>query len=91
MFGEEHLRTQVDTVVDFARRHDIAIILELHQFLWSPCVGGNGAPAWSCEGRYAPGPLAPFEAQHDFEDACTHKQIAFRVVPQLSAIDWVCS
>jgi hypothetical protein len=45
------------------------------------CVLEISALAWSQN---------PLEAQHDFEDACTHKQIAFRVVPQLSAIDWVC-
>jgi hypothetical protein len=32
----------------------------------------------------------PLEAQHRFEDACGQKGIEFRVVPQLTAIDWVC-
>jgi hypothetical protein len=30
------------------------------------------------------------DAQHRFEDACEQKQIVFRVVQQLSAVDWVC-
>lgn len=30
------------------------------------------------------------EAQHQFEEACARKAIAFRVVQQLSAVDWVC-
>ena len=66
VFDAEHLRTQVDTVVRFAARHEIGVVLELHQFLWSPCLGGNGVPAWTCEGKYEPGPGAPFQAQHDF-------------------------
>lgn len=67
VLDEEHLRTQVDPIVEWARRRDIAVVLEAHQFFWSPCTGGNGAPAWSCEGkgysRDFPGALA---AQHDF-------------------------
>jgi hypothetical protein len=30
------------------------------------------------------------EAQHRFEDACEQKGVAFRVVQQLTAVDWVC-
>jgi len=30
------------------------------------------------------------EAQQRFEDACELKEIAFRVVQQLTAVDWVC-
>lgn len=32
----------------------------------------------------------PLEAQHRFEDACERKGIVFCVVPQLTAVDWVC-
>jgi hypothetical protein len=32
----------------------------------------------------------PLEAQQRFEDACDHKGIAFRVVQQLTGVDWVC-
>ena len=32
----------------------------------------------------------PLEAQQRFEDACELKEIVFRVVQQLSAVDWVC-
>jgi hypothetical protein len=67
VFDAEHLRAQVDPIVEWARRRGIAVVLEAHQFFWSPCTGGNGAPAWSCEGkgysRDFPGALA---AQHDF-------------------------
>jgi hypothetical protein len=45
------------------------------------CVLEISALAWSQNS---------FDAQHRFEDACEQKQIAFRVVQQLSAVDWVC-
>lgn len=32
----------------------------------------------------------PLEAQHAFEDACERRGIVFRVVQQLTAVDWVC-
>jgi len=48
---DAYLREQVDPVVGFAARHGILVVLEMHQYLWSPCIGGNGAPAWACEGR----------------------------------------
>jgi hypothetical protein len=63
----DHLRTQVDPIVRFARRHGMVVVLELHQFQWSPCTGGNGAPAWSCAGHgYAHDAFGGFQAQHDF-------------------------
>jgi endoglycosylceramidase len=48
---DTYLREQVDPVIEFADRHGIVVLLEMHQYLWSPCIGGNGAPAWACEGR----------------------------------------
>ena len=30
------------------------------------------------------------DAQHRFEDACDQKGIAFKVVEQLTGVDWVC-
>jgi endoglycosylceramidase len=58
---------QVDPVVRFARRHDIVVVLEMHQFQWSPCTGGNGVPRWSCEnGGYTHDAVGGFNAQHDF-------------------------
>jgi endoglycosylceramidase len=54
-FDDTYLREQVDAVVDFAARHGIAVIPEMHQFNWSRCfTNGNGAPAWVCEGRNYP-------------------------------------
>jgi endoglycosylceramidase len=63
----DHLRTQVDPIVRFARRHGMVVVLEMHQFQWSPCTGGNGVPAWSCEGKgYARDVFGGWTAQHDF-------------------------
>lgn len=67
-----HLRTQVDPIVRFARRHGMVVVIELHQFQWSPCTAGNGAPAWSCEGRgYARDAIGGFVAQSDFWQGLT--------------------
>ena len=53
-FDESYLTDQVDPVVDFAARHGILVVLDMHQFEWSPCFGGNGAPAWVCDGHDYP-------------------------------------
>jgi endoglycosylceramidase len=51
-FADSHLHEEVDPVVEFAARHDLLVVLEMHQFFWSPCfTNGNGAPAWVCEGH----------------------------------------
>jgi endoglycosylceramidase len=63
----DHLRDQVDPILRFARRRGMVVVLEMHQFQWSPCTGGNGAPAWSCEGQgYARDAFGGWAAQHDF-------------------------
>ncbi len=63
----DYLRTIVDPVLAFAHRHGIVVVLELHQFQWSPCTGGNGAPAWTCEGQgYSRDALGGWNAEHDF-------------------------
>ena len=52
VYDESYLTEQVDRIVDFADRHGILVILDMHQFQWSPCfTGGNGAPAWTCDDR----------------------------------------
>jgi len=67
VIDREHLRTQVDPIVRFARRHGMVVVLEMHQFQWSPCTGGNGAPAWSCEGKgYPRDVVGGWMAQRDF-------------------------
>lgn len=67
VFDRDHLRDQVDQIVRWAGRHRLKVVLELHQFNWSPCVGGLGMPAWSCEEQgYSHDLLGAWAAQHDF-------------------------
>ncbi len=67
VFDRGYLRNVVDPVVRWARRHDVAVVLELHQFMWSPCTGGNGVPAWSCTGHgYSADLNGALQAEHDF-------------------------
>jgi endoglycosylceramidase len=67
-FDDTYLVEQVDRVVEFAATHGIAVILEMHQFQWSPCfTNGNGAPAWICEGRSYPDDISgAYQAECDF-------------------------
>jgi len=66
-FGESYLERQVDPVIDFAARHGIVVVLEMHQFQWSPCLDGNGAPAWICDGHdYANDVAGQQQAACDF-------------------------
>lgn len=67
VFDRGHLRENVDPIVEWARRNGMRVVIELHQFQWSPCVGGNGVPAWSCEGKgYSRDIIGAWTAQHDF-------------------------
>ncbi len=67
VFDRRHLRDVVDPVVRWTHRHDIAVVLELHQFMWSPCTGGNGVPAWTCTGKgYSKDLGGALQAEHDF-------------------------
>ena len=67
-FSDRYLIEQVDPVVDFAARHGIVVILEMHQFEWSACfTNGNGAPAWVCDGHgYADDQSGQLQAGCDF-------------------------
>lgn len=67
-YDEDYLAEQVDRVIDFAGRHSILVVLEMHQFQWSPCfTNGNGAPAWTCNGRGYPDGIAGYgQAGCDF-------------------------
>lgn len=48
-----YLKTEVDRVIEFAHRHGIVVILDMHQFQWSMCfTGGLGIPTWTCDGKY---------------------------------------
>src|SRR6185503_13430299 len=62
-----YLADQVDFVVAAAGAHGLAVVLDMHQYLWSPCTGGNGAPAWTCEGKgYPRTNEGAYNAQSDF-------------------------
>lgn len=39
----------VEPVVGYAYDNGIRVILDMHQWQWSPCCRGNGAPAWTCD------------------------------------------
>ena len=65
-FTDRYLIEQVDAVIGFAAQHGIMVIPEMHQFQWSPCFGGNGAPAWTCAGRYTPDAAGQAQAGCDF-------------------------
>jgi Cellulase (glycosyl hydrolase family 5)/Glycoside hydrolase family 5 C-terminal domain len=72
-FDESYLNDEVDPVVDWADQHGILVVLEMHQFQWSPCfTNGNGAPAWTCEGRgYSDDLLGVAAASCDFFTGAT--------------------
>lgn len=62
-----YLEQQVDPVLKWAERNSMFVVLELHQFYWSPCTGGNGAPSWVCDGKtYGTGAEGSYKAQTDF-------------------------
>jgi hypothetical protein len=67
VFDRGHLKNVIDPVVGWARRHDIAVVLEFHQFQWSPCTGGNGVPEWTCADKgYTRDGAGALLAQRDF-------------------------
>lgn len=62
-----YLTREVDRVIDFAARHGMSVIIDMHQFNWSSCFpGGLGIPPWTCEGKYPPNLLGQFRAQSEF-------------------------
>lgn len=66
-FDETYLADQVDKVIAFAAEHGLAVILDMHFYYWSACVGGLGAPAWVCDGHgYPQGDTGLFRATCDF-------------------------
>ncbi len=48
-----YLENEVDRVIEFAHRHGIVVVLDMHQYQWSMCfTGGLGIPTWTCDGKY---------------------------------------
>jgi endoglycosylceramidase len=53
-FDEGYLANQVDPVIAFAEAHGIRVVVDMHFYFWSSCIGGLGAPAWICDGHNYP-------------------------------------
>ncbi len=34
-------------IVDWAGAAGLSVVLDMHQYLWTPCFGGNGMPTWA--------------------------------------------
>ncbi len=34
-------------IVDWAGAAGLRVVLDMHQYLWTPCFGGNGTPTWA--------------------------------------------
>jgi endoglycosylceramidase len=34
-------------IVDWAGAAGLRVVLDMHQYIWAPCFGGNGMPGWS--------------------------------------------
>jgi hypothetical protein len=34
-------------IVDWAGAAGLLVVLDMHQYLWTPCFGGNGVPTWA--------------------------------------------
>ncbi len=72
-YDDTYLLEQVDPVVEYAAAHGMLVVLEMHQFQWSPCfTNGNGAPAWVCDGRgYSDDTAGQQRASCDFFQGAT--------------------
>lgn len=44
-----YLSDVVEPVVGYAYDAGLKVILDMHQWQWSPCCCGNGAPSWTCD------------------------------------------
>ena len=47
VYDEAYLDT-VSTVVGWAADAGLHVLVDMHQWQWSPCSQGNGIPAWTC-------------------------------------------
>ncbi len=53
-FDESYLTDQVDPVIAFAEANGIRVVIDMHFYFWSRCIGGLGAPPWICDGHSYP-------------------------------------
>lgn len=66
-FDPSYLTEQIDPVIAWAEAHGIRVVLDMHFYFWSPCIGGLGAPAWICDGySYPQGEAGILRASCDF-------------------------
>jgi endoglycosylceramidase len=56
---------RVVQVVDWAGAAGLAVVLDMHQYIWSPCFGGNGMPAWAVPNCPATPPTNLVEQEAD--------------------------
>lgn len=68
----DYLAQVVDPALDKAHAQGLSVVLDLHQFLWSPYFGGVGLPRWAVEGRGYPSDFSgPIQASCDFFTGAT--------------------
>lgn len=66
-FDPSYLTDHVDPVVGFAAEHGIGVVIDMHFYFWSACIGGLGAPPWICDGySYPRGEIGLLRATCDF-------------------------
>jgi hypothetical protein len=49
VYDTDYLANYVEPAVGYAADAGLRVILDMHQWQWSPCSAGNGAPAWTCD------------------------------------------
>lgn len=82
VYDESYLAEHVDRVVDYCAQTGLHALIDMHQWTWSSCFGGNGAPAWTCA-HYPPDLAGLVLAAGDFwRDDCLKEHLieAWRLV-----------
>jgi endoglycosylceramidase len=46
-------------IVDWAGAAGLRVVLDMHQYLWTPCFGGNGTPTWAVPNCPSAAPTNP--------------------------------
>ncbi len=69
VWDDTYLSEKVAPVVGYAANAGLHIIIDMHQYEWSPAFGGDGLPSWTCE-EFAnlPAPFNELFASGDFWD-----------------------
>jgi endoglycosylceramidase len=48
-YDQTYITEVIDRAVGYAADAGLHVIIDMHQWNWSPCSHGNGAPAWTCD------------------------------------------